>query len=101
VLQAAPIKVFLSFMSVEGSMEGLRRGVRGVRMLQQIDDHTDVIHFTLPQPLVRHPTCGRQALAGAIGGVLDGDWEGEEGSLRAPDVMVVLVCARCCLGRAG
>lgn len=53
MLQAAPIKVFLSFMSVEGSMEGLRRAVRGVRMLQQIDDHTDVIHFTLPQPLVR------------------------------------------------
>jgi hypothetical protein len=58
VLQAAPIKVFLSFMSVEGSMESLRRTVRGVKMLQQIDDHTDVIHFTLPQRLVRFfPPC--------------------------------------------
>jgi hypothetical protein len=49
VIQATPIKVFLAYMMTDTN-DVFRRVTQHVRSVQQIDDHTDVIHLVL-QPV--------------------------------------------------
>lgn len=49
-MQATPIKVFLAYMMLNDASQSVRRVVKRISIIQQIDDHTDVIRIELNLP---------------------------------------------------